>query len=86
MRFGICTDQNLPFETLVERWRYFEDLGFDSAWDCDHFTQPSQPDGPYFEGWTLLIQLPARATNALQALPRPITEEPLFSSGFLRWT
>ncbi len=60
LRFGICTDQNLPFETLAERWRYFERLGFDSVWDCDHFNQPSRPDGPYFEGWTLLAALAAR--------------------------
>jgi F420-dependent oxidoreductase-like protein len=60
VRFGICTDQNLPFDTLVERWQYFEQLGFDSAWDCDHFNQPSRPDGPYFEGWTLLAALAAR--------------------------
>ena len=60
LRFGICTDQNLPFETLVERWRYFEQLGFDSVWDCDHLNQPSSPEGPYFEGWTLLAALAAR--------------------------
>jgi alkanesulfonate monooxygenase SsuD/methylene tetrahydromethanopterin reductase-like flavin-dependent oxidoreductase (luciferase family) len=60
VRFGICTDQNLPVETLVERWQYFEQLGFDSAWDCDHFNQPSRPDGPYYEGWTLLAALAAR--------------------------
>jgi alkanesulfonate monooxygenase SsuD/methylene tetrahydromethanopterin reductase-like flavin-dependent oxidoreductase (luciferase family) len=60
LRFGICTDQNLPFEMLVERWRYFEELGFDSIWDCDHLNQPSSPEGPYFEGWTLLAALAAR--------------------------
>lgn len=59
-RFGICTDQNLPWPTLVERWRYFEQLGFDSVWDCDHFNQPSRPTGPYYEGWTLLAALAAR--------------------------
>jgi F420-dependent oxidoreductase-like protein len=59
VRFGICTDQNLPFETLVDRWRHFEQLGFDSVWDCDHFNQPSSPTGPYFEGWTLLAGLAA---------------------------
>jgi alkanesulfonate monooxygenase SsuD/methylene tetrahydromethanopterin reductase-like flavin-dependent oxidoreductase (luciferase family) len=63
LRFGICTDQNLPFETLVERWQYFEGLGFDSVWDCDHFNQPSRPDGPYFESWTLLAALAARTTR-----------------------
>jgi alkanesulfonate monooxygenase SsuD/methylene tetrahydromethanopterin reductase-like flavin-dependent oxidoreductase (luciferase family) len=58
--FGLCTDQNLPWEKLVERWQLFERLGFDSVWDCDHFIQPSRPDGPYFEAWTLLAALAAR--------------------------
>jgi F420-dependent oxidoreductase-like protein len=60
LRFGIVTDQNLPWSTLVERWQYFESLGFDSLWDCDHFIQPSRPTGPYFEAWTLLAGLAAR--------------------------
>jgi F420-dependent oxidoreductase-like protein len=59
LRFGIVTDQNLPWQTLVERWQLFEQLGFDSAWDCDHFVQPSRPSGPYFEAWTLLAGLAA---------------------------
>jgi F420-dependent oxidoreductase-like protein len=59
VRFGIVTDQNLPWPALVERWRVFEALGFDSAWDCDHFIQPSRPTGPYFEAWTLLAALAA---------------------------
>ncbi|MGI8476990.1 MAG: TIGR03560 family F420-dependent LLM class oxidoreductase [Thermomicrobiales bacterium] len=59
LRFGLCTDQNLPWPTMVERWRRFEELKFDSVWDCDHFQQPSRPDGPYFEGWTLLAALAA---------------------------
>ena len=63
LRFGICTDQNQPFEELVGRWRLFEELGFDSVWDCDHFNQPSRPDGPYFEGWTLLSALAAKTSR-----------------------
>lgn len=63
IRFGICTDQNQPFEDLARRWQLFEELGFDSVWDCDHFNQPSQPDGPYFEGWTLLSALAARTST-----------------------
>jgi len=59
VRFGIVTDQNQPWETLVERWQLFDALGFDSAWDCDHFVQPSRPTGPYFEAWTLLAGLAA---------------------------
>jgi F420-dependent oxidoreductase-like protein len=60
LRFGLCTDQNLTWERTLERWRLFERLGFDSAWDCDHYVQPSRPDAPYFEGWTLLAALAAR--------------------------
>ncbi len=56
-RVGLCTDQNLPYHTTVERWKLFDELGFDSVWLCDHFIQPSRPNGPYFEGWTLLAAL-----------------------------
>lgn len=62
--FGLCTDQNLSWETTIERWLYFEKLGFDSLWDCDHLQQPSRPEGPYFEGWTLLAALAARTSIA----------------------
>jgi F420-dependent oxidoreductase-like protein len=60
VRYGICTDQNMTWEKTLERWRLFERLGFESAWDCDHYVQPSRPDGPYLEGWTLLAALAAR--------------------------
>jgi F420-dependent oxidoreductase-like protein len=63
-RFGICTDQNMPWETNVERWQYFEQLGFDSLWVCDHLIQPSRPEGPYYEGWTLLAGLAAVTERA----------------------
>ena len=59
-RIGLCTDQNLTWEETLEAWRRFEELGFDSAWVCDHYQQPSRPQGPYFEGWTLLAALAAR--------------------------
>jgi F420-dependent oxidoreductase-like protein len=59
-RFGICTDQNMTWEKSVERWQLFERLGFESAWVCDHLVQPSRPNGPYFEAWSLLAGLAAR--------------------------
>jgi alkanesulfonate monooxygenase SsuD/methylene tetrahydromethanopterin reductase-like flavin-dependent oxidoreductase (luciferase family) len=64
MVLGLCTDQNLPWATMRERWRYFESLGVASLWDCDHFQQPSRPNGPYFEGWTLLAALAVETTHA----------------------
>jgi F420-dependent oxidoreductase-like protein len=63
LQFGLCTDQNLSWNDTIERWRYFEELGFDSAWDCDHYQQPSRPQGPYFEGWTLLAALAAQTSK-----------------------
>jgi F420-dependent oxidoreductase-like protein len=63
LRFGLCTDQNLTWPQTLERWRLFERLGFDSAWDCDHYVQPSRPGGPYLEGWTLLAALAARTAR-----------------------
>jgi alkanesulfonate monooxygenase SsuD/methylene tetrahydromethanopterin reductase-like flavin-dependent oxidoreductase (luciferase family) len=62
--FGLCTDQNLPWVEHRDRWKYFESLGFASLWDCDHYQQPSRPNGPYFEGWTLLAALAAETTTA----------------------
>jgi len=59
LRFGLCTDQNLSWEKTVKRWQLFEELGFDSVWNCDHLLQPSRPTGPYFEAWTLLAGLAA---------------------------
>ena len=63
IRFGICTDQTVSYPAMVERWRYFEELGFDSVWDCDHLNRPSNPSDPYFEGWTLLAALAAVTTR-----------------------
>jgi F420-dependent oxidoreductase-like protein len=59
LRFGIVTDQILPWRTLVERWRYFESLGFDSLWDSDHFIQSSWSEYPNLEAWTVLAGLAA---------------------------
>jgi alkanesulfonate monooxygenase SsuD/methylene tetrahydromethanopterin reductase-like flavin-dependent oxidoreductase (luciferase family) len=59
LSFGICTDQNMSWPKTVERWRLFEQLGFDSAWLCDHLIQPSRPTGSYFEASTLLAGLAA---------------------------
>jgi alkanesulfonate monooxygenase SsuD/methylene tetrahydromethanopterin reductase-like flavin-dependent oxidoreductase (luciferase family) len=60
IRFGIWTPQMTPWSELVERWQHIEALGFDSVWVVDHFVNPYQPTGPWFEGWTLLAALAAR--------------------------
>jgi len=62
-RFGFLTVQNAPWDALVERWRYLEELGFDAAWVADHFVNPNDPAQPWFEGWTALAGLAARTTR-----------------------
>jgi len=57
LRFGVATLQNVPWNTLVERWQYLDELGFDSAWVADHFVNPFSPSEPFLEGWTLLSAL-----------------------------
>lgn len=59
-RFGVMTIQNISWISLLERWRYLDVLGLDSAWLADHFTNPWYPDEPWLEGWPLLSALGAR--------------------------
>jgi F420-dependent oxidoreductase-like protein len=63
IQFGIVRNQNLPWTTLVNHYRTFESLGFDSVWNCDHFQRPSIPEDPYLEGWTSLAALAAITTR-----------------------
>ena len=63
LTFGIAIAQVAPYRVLVDRWQYFEELGFSSLWAFDHFLQPSRPASPYFEGWTLLAALATRTSR-----------------------
>jgi alkanesulfonate monooxygenase SsuD/methylene tetrahydromethanopterin reductase-like flavin-dependent oxidoreductase (luciferase family) len=58
LRFGMLTMQHPPWSGLLDRWRTYEALGFDSVWLCDHFI--GQRGEPLFEAWTLLAALAAR--------------------------
>jgi F420-dependent oxidoreductase-like protein len=63
--FGIQTgQQDVTYQDIVTIWKTAEDLGFDSAWDYDHFT-PIRGDinGPGLEGWTLLAALAAHTSK-----------------------
>lgn len=51
---------HLPWTVIAEQWQRLEELGYDVAWDCDHFVDPYAPAEPWFEGWTLLAALAAR--------------------------
>ena len=59
MRFGLdVAQQRVPWEEVVSRVKFAEDLGFDGAWGFDHF-QPMYGEGPgeTFEGMTILAAL-----------------------------
>lgn len=48
---------------MVERWKFIEALGFDSAWVADHFVNYFQPNAPWFEAWTLLAALASHTSR-----------------------
>jgi probable F420-dependent oxidoreductase len=53
--------QHTTYSSFIEAVRRFESMGVDTLWDWDHFFPLSgDPQGPHFEGWTLLT---AMATN-----------------------
>lgn len=65
MRFGLdVAQQRMPWDELVSRVKFAEDLGFDGAWGFDHF-QPMYGDGPgeTFEGMTTLAALAGATTS-----------------------
>src|SRR5919106_1801121 len=59
MRFGLdVAQQRMPWDELVSRVRFAEELGFEGAWGFDHF-QPMYGEGPgeAFDGVTTLAAL-----------------------------
>src|SRR3954470_4342058 len=59
MRFGLdVAQQRMPWDELVRRVKFAEDLGFDGVWGFDHL-QPMYGEGPgeAFEGMTTLAAL-----------------------------
>src|SRR3954453_843023 len=67
MRFGLdVAQQRMPWDEVVSRAQFAEELGFDGAWGFDHF-QPMFGDGPgeAFEGMTALAAL-AGATSRIR--------------------
>ena len=57
LRFGIHTIQTWTWPELRDRWRWFEELGFDSLWLPDHYFPTAGRDKPMLEAWTLLSSL-----------------------------
>ena len=49
--------QDMPYQDLVRLWQKFETLGFDSTWVADHFINYANPEGLWYDGWTVLTAL-----------------------------
>ncbi len=65
MRFGLdIAQQRTPWDEVVSRVQFAEELGFDGAWGFDHF-QPMYGEGPgeTFEGMTTLAALTGVTSN-----------------------
>jgi F420-dependent oxidoreductase-like protein len=65
MRFGLdVAQQRMPWDEVVSRVQFAEDLGFDGAWGFDHF-KPMYGEGPgeTFEGMTTLAALAGQTSR-----------------------
>ena len=70
MRFGLdVAQQRLPWDEVVSRAQFAEELGFDGVWGFDHF-QPMYGDGPgeTFDGMTTLAALAGVTSRSGSAL------------------
>ena len=82
LRFGIVTAQvDVSWAKMVERWRYIEQLGFDSVWLADEFVYFTPPTKPWFEAWTLLAAL-ATQTSRIR-IGTLVTATPFRNPAFL---
>src|SRR6266481_5434612 len=63
--FGIQTgQQDVTYQDVLAIWQEAEALGFDSAWNFDHFIPiRGSTDNPCLEGWTMLAGLAAQTTK-----------------------
>jgi F420-dependent oxidoreductase-like protein len=70
IRFGVYSGpQHVTFESYLELWQRCEDLGYDWLAVFDHFLPiVGDPDGPCFDGPTMLAAMAARTTRVRVAI------------------
>lgn len=75
LSFGLMTYEAAPWSELVERWRWFEDLGYDSLWSGDHVwskLEDGKASRPRFDAWQLVA--------GMVSATRRVTVGPMVSS------
>ena len=65
LRFGVVLLPNVPWEELMRRFLYLEELSLDIAGTGDHFVNFTKPSDPWFELWTLTSAWAAK-TNRIR--------------------
>jgi F420-dependent oxidoreductase-like protein len=70
IRFGVYSGpQHASFDDCLELWRRCEDLGYDWLSVFDHFMPiVGDPEGPCFEGPTMMTAMAARTTRVRVAI------------------
>ena len=68
LRFEVLIVPNMPWETVLDRFRCIEALGFDIGGLADHFVDWTNPPNPWFDLWATLGAV-AQATTTLRLRP-----------------
>jgi alkanesulfonate monooxygenase SsuD/methylene tetrahydromethanopterin reductase-like flavin-dependent oxidoreductase (luciferase family) len=64
IEFGMQVIQTWTWPETRDRFKWFEELGFESLWLTDHLTRTASPGEPYLEAWTLLSALATHVRKA----------------------
>jgi alkanesulfonate monooxygenase SsuD/methylene tetrahydromethanopterin reductase-like flavin-dependent oxidoreductase (luciferase family) len=81
LRFGIVFLPDVPWNELLRRFQYIEELNFDIAGTADHFAHVFNPSQPWFELWALTSAW-AAMTNRIR-IGMWVTAFPFRNPGFL---
>ena len=81
LRFQVIALPNAPWDEVLARFKYVEDLGFDLVTTGDHFVDWNNPSLPWLEAWTVLAAV-ARETTRIR-LATYVTQFPLRNPAML---
>ncbi|MFP6743695.1 MAG: LLM class flavin-dependent oxidoreductase, partial [Alphaproteobacteria bacterium] len=81
LQFQVLVLPSAPWDVLIERYTYIEDLGFDSIGIGDHFVDWNNPSLPWLEAWTVLAAI-ARETSRIR-LATAVAQFPLRNPALL---